>query len=439
MSLTVPELVQVLLALGLLLIAAHGVGFLFSWAKQPRVIGEILGGLLLGPTVLGQISPGVMETAFPSSDRVTLPVLGAVYQLGLLLLMFCSGLEIRSSFQQGERRTALSITIAGTILPFLLGLGLLFLGSESGAAFLDTRRFHGERATDTAFLLVFAIAVAVTSIPVISRIMFDLGLLETAFARIVLGAAVIEDIALYVVLAIALGMVGSAGGDAEVFGLEGLLGIAPGSVGSTLYHVVAPLAFIGTALAFGPALFQSVRRSRFNLLARSSSIAFLLVVMLLMTGICALLGVTPMFGAFVAGMVIGSVDKGLAAARGAIKEFSFAFFVPVYFAIVGLKLDLARDFELLYFLFFLAFACAAKSLSVYLGARAARESSWGALNLAVAMNARGGPGIVLASVAFDAGIVNEPFYAKLVMLAIVTSLIAGTWLERVVGSGRPLR
>jgi Kef-type K+ transport system membrane component KefB len=431
--------VHVLLALGLLLIAAHGVGFLFAWARQPRVIGEILGGLLLGPTVLGQIAPGVMETAFPESDRVTLPVLGAVYQLGLLLLMFCSGLEVRSSFQKGERRTALFITIAGTIIPFVLGLGLLFSGSATDIAFLDTSRFHGDRATDPAFLLVFAVAIAVTSIPVISRIMFDLGLLETAFARIVLGAAVIEDIALYIVLAIALGMAGAADGAAPVFGLEGMLGIEPASLGSTIYHVIAPLAFIGGALSLGPALFERARRSRFNLLARSSPIAFLLVVMLFMTGICALLGVTPMFGAFVGGMVIGSLNEDLAGARAAIKEFSFAFFVPVYFAIVGLKLDLDRDFEVLYFVFFLVFACAAKSISVYWGARAAQESKSGALNLAVAMNARGGPGIVLASVAYDAGIVNEPFYAKLVMLAIVTSLMAGTWLERIVQRGKPLR
>ncbi|MEZ6197181.1 MAG: cation:proton antiporter [Planctomycetota bacterium] len=440
MSLTVQETAHVLLALALLLVAAHGGGFFFAHFRQPRVIGEILGGLLLGPTVLGFFFPETMTVIFPDYDRVTMPVLGAVYQLGLLLLMFCSGLEVRSSFQAGERKTALLITATGTILPFLLGLGLLKLAGGAEGGFLDVSRFYGEHANPTAFLLVFAIAVAVTSIPVISRIMFDLGLLETAFARIVLGAAVIEDILLYIVLAIALGTVGAAeAGSTEVFGLPGLLDFSPTGAGMSIYHVAAPLVFIGLSLAIGPVLFERVRLFRYNLIARSSPIAFLLVFMLVMTGICVFLGITPMFGAFVAGMVVGSQNRELAEPRGAIKQFSFAFFIPVYFAIVGLKLNLARDFEIGYFLFFLAFACIAKSLSVYLGARAARESGAGALNLAVAMNARGGPGIVLASVAFDAGIINEPFYSKLVLLAIVTSLLAGTWLERVVRSGRPLR
>ena len=111
----------------------------------------------------------------------------------------------------------------------------------------------------------------------------------------------------------------------------------------------------------------------------------------------------------------------------------------MYFAIVGLRLDLLSGFEPLFFLLFLAVACVAKYVSVWVGARWAGESSAGARNLGVALNARGGPGIVLASVAFDAGIVDQGFYAVLVMLAIVTSLLAGSWLGRVVRSESPLR
>jgi Kef-type K+ transport system membrane component KefB len=106
---------------------------------------------------------------------------------------------------------------------------------------------------------------------------------------------------------------------------------------------------------------------------------------------------------------------------------------------VGLRLDLIHDLQPLAFVAFLLFACAAKALSVYVGARLAREPHTAAVNLAIALNARGGPGIVLASVALDAGIVNAHFYVTLVLLAIVTSLAAGAWLERVVRSGAPLR
>ncbi len=438
MSLTTAETFHVLAALAVLLVFAHGFGHLFAYFRQPRVVGEILGGLLLGPTFFGYFLPELQEMLFPSTDKVTYPVLGAIYQLGLLLLMFCSGIEVRSKFEPGERRTALAITATGTLIPFGLGLLFLKLFDLTGWKILEVKRFYGEANNDTAFLLVFAIAIAVTSIPVISRIMLDLKILETSFARIVLGAAVVEDILLYVVLAIAIGMVGQQEGD--ISGLQSLLQIAPDSGYAKLYHVLIPLAFIGFSLLFGPRLFVFLSRFRYNLLMKSSPVAFLLVIMLIMTGLCILLGITPIFGAFVAGMVIGSHDDPrINPSPETIKNFSFAFFVPVYFAIVGLKLDLVHAFEPIFFLIFLLFACGAKSFSVYAGARGAGETKQGAWNLAVAMNARGGPGIVLASVAYDAAIVGESFYVVLVMLAIITSLMAGSWLGYVVRSGESLR
>ena len=111
---------------------------------------------------------------------------------------------------------------------------------------------------------------------------------------------------------------------------------------------------------------------------------------------------------------------------------------PLYFAVVGLRLDLAHHFDPLFFLAFLICACLAKSLSCYAGARLAGEDRFGARNLAVALNARGGPGIVLASVAYDAGIINAAGYTTLVLLAIVTSQAAGAWLEYVLRKGWPL-
>jgi Kef-type K+ transport system membrane component KefB len=153
--------------------------------------------------------------------------------------------------------------------------------------------------------------------------------------------------------------------------------------------------------------------------------------MLASTILCLFLGVEAFFGALLAGIVVGSRRREPASAIEAVKTFSFAFFVPVYFAIVGVQLDLIHGFDPLFFLAFLAFACGAKAISVFFGARLAGESPRSSLNLAVAMNARGGPGIVLASIAFGAGIISEPFYAVLVLLAILTSLAAGSWLERI--------
>ena len=115
----------------------------------------------------------------------------------------------------------------------------------------------------------------------------------------------------------------------------------------------------------------------------------------------------------------------------ALTSFALAFFIPIYFAMIGLGLDLVHGFSVVFFAGFLFAACAIKAVSVFAGARLAGETSRLSLNLAVAMNARGGPGIVVASTAFAAGIISQPFYAVLVLLAIVTSLAAGAWLDRV--------
>ena len=114
-----------------------------------------------------------------------------------------------------------------------------------------------------------------------------------------------------------------------------------------------------------------------------------------------------------------------------IKEFSFAFFIPVYFAIVGLKLDLLHSFDALFFLGFFAFAVLAQGIAVFLASKFLGYSRLSSFNLAVAMNARGGPGIVLATITYDIGIISENFFVSLVMLSIVTSLLAGSWIRYV--------
>jgi K+:H+ antiporter len=131
----------------------------------------------------------------------------------------------------------------------------------------------------------------------------------------------------------------------------------------------------------------------------------------------------------VAGILAGDLRGEAEQARQTVQGFAYAVFIPLYFAIVGMRLDLAHHFEPVFFAFFLAFACLVKAASCYLGARLTGQSRRGSWNLAVALNARGGPGIVLASVALDALIIDETFYTSLVMLALITSVLAGSWLQ----------
>src|SRR5450755_1769195 len=434
MSFAAADLARLLIALAVLLLAAHGVGSLFARFHQPPAIGEIVGGILLGPSAFGAAFPAVQHWIFPATGS-SAAALGAVYELGLLLLMFAAGAEMRRLLQRDAVRPVGLIAAFGLVLPFAAGLGLV--------AILGVSNFIGTAGNKAALTLVFGMAVAVTSIPVISRIMHDVGLLGTRFARIVLSVAVIEDIVLYVILAVVVGLVQTAGSTA--FGLPTALNIHSVAQNS-VYHVIVAVLFLAVALTVGGRVYRWLRA---NPLAMRSPVAFQLLWMLALSAAALALGLVPLYGAFVAGIAVaaadGEEDEELGESvtvrqRNTLSGISFGFFIPIYFAIIGIKLDLIHHFDVLFFLGFLAFACVAKAASVYLGARLSRENRFMSASLAIAMNARGGPGIVLAATAYAAGIINETFFVSLVMLSVVTSLLAGSWLERVaVRLGAPER
>ncbi|HEY6469601.1 MAG TPA: cation:proton antiporter [Candidatus Dormibacteraeota bacterium] len=428
------DTLHLLLTLSVLLVAVHAMGFLFVKLRQPRVAGEIVAGLALGPTLLGFLRPDLTHQLIAGNSSTT-AVLGALYQLGQLLLMYCAGATLQSHRRRGEGRTTTLIALIGNVVPFAAGAAFLLVLNPSGLI--------GAADNRTSLLIVFACGIAVTSIPVISRILSDLGLMRTSFARTVLTVALIDDVILYVLLSIAVGLVATDSSDS--FALPSLLSMHPGSALSDAYYVIASIAIFGVPLVFGRSLVERMGAMRFNFLGRSNALAFQVVFMMAMTSLALFVGISPIFGAFVSGILAGTltgnqhrknnVSIDAARAQASIQSFSFAFFVPIYFAIVGLKLDLIREFNIPFFALFLVYACVVKALSIYAGARLAGEKRESALNLAMALNARGGPAIVMASVALDARIISESFYVDLVLLALVTSMMAGAWLDRVIRRG----
>jgi Kef-type K+ transport system membrane component KefB len=395
------------------LLLAHGLGWLFVRLRQPRVIGEILAGVIMGPSLLGQI----WYQSFPI-EKGTLPLpLELCYQVGLLLLMFLSGAEIRKIFRREDRKETLILSIVGTGLPFVAAM--LFIGS------MDLSALQGAKGAGLPLMLVIGIAAAVTSIPVISKIFFDLKILHTRFAKLVLGIAVLEDIGLWAVLAIATALAKNAATPTSYIAKE----------------VAITLAYFAFGLGIAPRILKYVHKARFNVLGAQSPEAYLLVMTLGYVGLAAYLNVNLVFAAFLAGLAVPKKnykEREYREAVHSISRFSFAFFIPLYFALVGYKLDLAKSFSLSILLVFMGAACAIKLVSVLMGARLAGFKGLDAVNLAVATNARGGPGIVLASVALEAQIISPVFYTTLILLAIFTSQAAGAWLEYILRSGKPL-
>ena len=409
------ERIGPIIALLLVFIAgAHLLGLLFARLRQPRVIGEIATGVLLGPAVLQKLAPGVFAALFggaASPDHATQIVLDFIYSMGLLLLMFVSGSEIRRLFGRDDRRQVAWLAAVGTGLPFILAVAL--------APVFPVGRLAAASGPSTALLLVVGIAVAVTSIPVISRIFHDLGIMHTRFARLVLAVAVIEDVALWAVLAVAVALAKSS----ELPRTD------------IVKHVVITLTYFVAGLTLCPRLVQFLNRQQWNVLARATPLGYLIAIMLGYCAVASFTGVNLVFAAFLAGYAAARDREVFAAAIESLSRFSFAFFIPLYFLLVGFRLKLDGSYSLKMFLVFFSVAAAMKLASVGLGARLAGFKGLDVWNLAIAMNARGGPGIVLASVAYDANIVNSQAFTTLVIVAILTSQAAGAWLEYVLRRG----
>jgi len=407
------DLTSLLFVLLALLGLAQFLGYLFTKLRQPRVVGEILAGIVLGPALVGHVSLGPFSFIDGASRHSS--TLSFIYWLGLGLLMFLSGAETRQLFTREERREVSWLAIVGTGFPFVIGLVL--------GPWLARPTLAGSNGSRISLVIVLAVGVAVTSVPVISKIFADLKILNTRFARLVLGVAVLEDIVLWAALAVATALAGRTALPAQRIAL----------------HILATIAFFVLGLTVLPRAVKRVNKARVNVLAQHAPVAYAFAVLF---GYCILAGaldVSMVFAAFLAGFAVVHKKRRLFAdALDAISKVSFGFLIPVYFAIVGLKLDLVRGFSWTMLAVFLLGSCAAKLLAVSFGARLAGFRGIELINLAITTNARGGPGIVLASVAFDAGIISATFYTTLVLTAVLTSQFAGAWLHFVVRRGWPL-
>ncbi|HWX54586.1 MAG TPA: cation:proton antiporter [Verrucomicrobiae bacterium] len=406
------DLTWVLFALLLLVGLAQLFGYVFVKLRQPKVVGEILAGIVVAPALIGRLpfASGLVEATKHQAN-----ILNFVYWLGLLLLMFLSGAETRQLFNREERREVGWLAIVGTGTPFILGLVL--------GPWLVRPTLAGPNGNLISLIIILAVGVAVTSVPVVAKIFSDLKILNTRFARLVLGVAVLEDMVLWLALAVATAMAGTA-----ALNWRQMSG-----------HLISTIIFFALGLTIVPRMVKRINKSRLNVIAQHFPVAYVLAVLLVYCVIAGALDVSMVFAAFLAGFAVVHKKRRLfSGALGSIGKVSFAFFIPAYFAIVGLKLDLVRGLSLGMIAAFLIGSCAVKILSVSLAARCAGFRGLDLINLAITTNARGGPGIVLASVAFDAGIISPQFYTTLVLAAVLTSQMAGAWLDYVLRRGWPL-
>jgi Kef-type K+ transport system membrane component KefB len=417
------DLGHLALAMMLLMAGAHLLGQLFARVRQPKVIGEILAGVLLGPSVLGHFAPGVMHNIFGADKSDPKAVgLSFLYNLGLLLLMFVSGSSVRHVLGGENKKPTLILFAIGTTTPFLLAMLCM--------PFLPLDQFMGTADSRWALILIFSVSVAVTSIPVITKIFSDLGILHTRFASLMLGSAVLEDIALWGVATVATALAAATASGSEL-------------TREIIIHVAWNAGFVLAAMTVMPKVLRWLGQASWNSLAQKTPLAWVMTVMLGYVAFAAAYDINLAFAAFLAGFgIVGGMKSTerhtYRFALDSIGAMSAGVFVPLYFAIIGFRLDFTKTFNLWMLVAFLVGSSIIKISCLAGASRVAGFRGTPVLNLAITSNARGGPGIVLASVAFDAGIINAPFFTTLVLTAVLTSQLCGFWLHRQLQAGKSL-
>lgn len=401
-TLTDSEITMTLTALACLLAGAFLIGKLFEKMQAPKVVGEIIGGMLFGGTFLGAVMPELMEGIFNAFQEEG-KVLNIFYQLGLSFLMFSSGYNTKIDLDKKNSKIFISLFIGSTIIPMLLGV--LFVRPFEGY-------FIGAADSYIAFLLVFIIGIAITSIPVISKIFFDIGIINTRFANVVLTASTLQDLCLWILLNTAIDIVLS----------EEL------NIGSMCVVIFLTLALFLIVQLIGRKL-EAVDIQ----ISNSSFMQLCFISLFAIVAVLSYLKINIMYSAFLTGYIIRSItnkDKNAEEKVKCITDFSFSFFVPVYFALVGIQLNLLHNFSVIRFCGFFLIAFALEWVGTVLLLLAAtklkRKVIW---NFGITMNARGGPGIVLATVAYNYGIINVEFFTVLILTTMLSSLIAGYWLR----------
>ena len=367
---------------------------------QPSVMGPLIGGLLLGPSVLGAVWPQVEHASF-LSDPQQKAAISAFAQFGVLLLLLLAGMETELRLLQRIGRTAVAVSIAGIALPFAFGFAL---GELLPAAILP----HPDRRVVAA--LFVGIALSISSVKIVAMVVRDMNFARRNVGTVILAAAVIDDTIGWMLLAIVFSLAGSGTVDAQ----------------SVAQSTLGTLAFLGLSLLVGRRLVPRLIRWANDLLATEGAV--LAVILLLMGGMALVthwIGVHTVLGAFVAGMLVGEspmltdeIDRQL---RGIIS----ALVVPVFFGIAGLNADLniLRDPKLLGLTALLILiASVGKFAGAFLGGRLGGMTARESLALACGMNARGSTEVIVATVGLSTGILSQQLFTMIVAMAVITTL-----------------
>jgi len=399
----VDTLLHVLLALALVIVTARGVGLLFGRLGQPPVIGEVIAGLMLGPSLLGRVAPELSGYVLPASVA---PFLSVIAQVGVILYMFLVGLELDTAFLRRSPHAALSISHASIILPFLLG---------SALALLLYPRFSSSDVPFTVFALFMGISMSVTAFPVLARILTDRRLQRTRLGQVAIACAAVDDMSAWCLLALVVSVARSRASDA-------------------VHTVGLSLLFVSSVvIVLRPLVGMVVRRQEGRSEVSEGALGAVCVILLLCAFATEWIGIHALFGAFMLGAVIPSESTLARDLTRRLRDLVVVLLLPAFFAFTGLRTQIALVSGLQAWLvcgLVVAVASLGKFGGSALAARAIGLSWRDGAAIGILMNTRGLMELIVLNIGLDLRVLSPALFAMLVLMAVVTTLATTPIVDR---------
>ena len=425
-KLTPEQIATVLLGFALMLGLARAFGEAARRLRQPDIVGEILAGILIGPTVFGALFPGLAGQLFPTTGAVSL-ALDTMIVIAVVLLLLIAGLEIDLGVLWRQGRAALLVSVLGTAVPFAVGFTAAWVVPEFWG--------HAEGAEKLTFALFLGTAMSISALPVIAKILMDLNLLRTDAGMLIMAAAMFSDLVGWIVFSIVLGLMSAnPAPGAEVSVDDGHGGLALGAtIGLTLGLVLFMLT-VGRWL-----IHRMLPWIQSRLSWPGGVLSFTLVLTLAAAATTEAIGIHAIFGAFLVGIAVGDSAHFREQTRTILHQFVTYIFAPIFFVSIGLQADFLASFNVPLILGVLGIAFVGKLAGCLVGARwggLGRNEAWA---IGFGMNARGAMEIILGLLALQYGVIEDELFIALVVLALVSSVVSGPAMNRFIKQARPLR
>jgi len=393
-------LIQVLV----LLSTAKILGELCQRRGIPALAGEIFTGIVLGPTILGRVWPGLHGRLFPA-DLVQQSMLETVSWFGVLFLLLATGFEVNISTVWKQGKACLTIGVVGVVIPFLIGCGVFWWFPD---------KYWGANAGQLTFTLFLSMAAAISAISIIARILHDLEILKSDFGLTTLTAFAVNDLLGWMGFALVLG-----------------LAMPEKETGPDIARAFFEVILFGTVcLTVGSAIVGGITRKlqQSSLPQPGATLAFICCLGLLCGALTQWMGIHAVLGFFLAGIMAGNAPEISERTRDIISQMIHAIFVPIFFATIGIKLDFLDNFDILITVAVTAVAIGGKFLGAWAGALLAKLPRQEAFSTGIAFIPGGAMEIILGILALELKLINENVFVAVVFAALSSSIAVGPLL-----------